>query len=773
MHKLSQIFNSIRMRLVLLVLAVAGPAALTTALLVNDAYRHQRAIAEQQLLETARALALVVDRQIGQAQTLLEALATSPYLEAGNLEAFDRQARAAIRTDGLWLVLLDPNYQQVVNTSVPRGTSLPAVHPEQNGIRWAAMPETRVRLSNLITGQLPHQPIFVLTHPLLRDDTLAYHLAVVIKADSLDGILRDQHLPSSWIGTIVDQDGTVVARTGDAARFVGMEATADLRKLITQAREGMGEVVSLEGIRTMAAFSRSPVYPWTFAIGMPVADFTRAARAPLIWAAAIGLGLLSFGIMIALSVARGIARPVEQVVIAAERLRRREPLGDIDTGLIEVDRAGFALRRTSMTLLRRETALQELNATLESRVAERTAELAAANERLRAEIAERAQAEEQLRQAQKMEAVGRLTGGIAHDFNNLLTGILGNLELLQRRLAGTDALRFADRAMSAAERGARLTRQLLAFSRRQHLQPRPLDLNGLVDGMIGLLSSTLGGKVRIERKLGHNLSLAMADATQLEMIVLNLAINARDAMTSGGTVVIETANATITAARREEDPPPGDYVTLRVIDTGVGMAPEILARAFDPFFTTKPPGEGSGLGLSQVLGIAKQLGGGVRIESAPGQGTVVEIYLPRATPAHEVAHAEVPSEAEPPEPLTGISILLVDDDVEVREVIADMLAQMSADVVVADSGEEALTKLAEGARVDMALIDFAMPVLDGAATADEARAMRPQLSVLLMTGYADISILPDFYTGRLLRKPFTAAELSEAILAVVPQSVSS
>jgi signal transduction histidine kinase/ActR/RegA family two-component response regulator len=771
LQKLSLIFNAIRPRLVLLVLAVAGPAALTTALLVNDAYRQQREITHRQLLETTRALSLVVDRQIGQAQTLLEALATSPYLDEGNLAAFDHQARAAIRNGGMRVVLLDMDYRQLVNTVVPFGSGLPVVPPTETGVRWTSMVDSRVKLSNLVMGRLPAQPIFMLTLPVVKDGELRYRLSVVIQADTLNLILQEQRLPPSWIGTIIDQDGIVVARTRDAGRYVGHPATADLRELISNMREGTGETVSLDGTHVIAAFSRSPSYPWTFAIGMPLQDFVQSARQPLLWAAAMGVGLLSFGVMMAMWVARVIARSVDTVADAAERLRRGVPVGAIATGLVEADRVGFALRRTGATLLRREKALQELNATLESRVGERTAELAAANERLRAEIAERAQAEEQLRQAQKMEAVGRLTGGIAHDFNNLLTGVLGNLELLRRRLVGSDNLRYADRAISAAERGARLTKQLLAFSRRQHLQPRPLDVNALVDGMIGLLGSTLGGKMRIERRLGRDAWLAMADPTQLEMIVLNLSINARDALPSGGTVVIETANVTVTTQAREEDPAPGDYLMLRVSDNGIGMAPDVLARAFDPFFTTKPAGEGSGLGLSQVLGISKQMGGGVRIESTPGRGTAVEVYLPRTKPEQKPVRDEVAEEAKTPEPLTGLSVLLVDDDDEVREVVADMLAQMSADVVIADTGQEALKRLAAGTPVDVAVIDFAMPGLDGAATAEQARRLRANLPVVLVTGYADVTLVPDCYTGPLLRKPFTATELSEAILSIVPHAV--
>jgi signal transduction histidine kinase len=283
---------------------------------------------------------------------------------------------------------------------------------------------------------------------------------------------------------------------------------------------------------------------------------------------------------------------------------------------------------------RRQHECARLNEELEQRVGERTAELAAANRQLLGQIAERERVESTLRQMQRLEAVGQLTSGVAHDFNNLLTVVLGNIGFLEKEFAAKGINGKSEQRLGymrvAAERGAKLTDQLLSFSRRARLEPRPVDLNDVVTGMRDLLQSTIGGSIPIETARCAGLWPALVDPAQLELAVLNLAINARDAMQVGGTLRVETSNATCGLPTAAEAPPPGSYVVVGVSDTGAGMTDEVRAKAFEPFFTTKEVGKGSGLGLSQVLGFAKQSGGGVSIDSSPGVGTTVHIYLPRA-----------------------------------------------------------------------------------------------------------------------------------------------
>jgi CheY-like chemotaxis protein len=367
---------------------------------------------------------------------------------------------------------------------------------------------------------------------------------------------------------------------------------------------------------------------------------------------------------------------------------------------------------------------------------------------------------------QRLEAVGQLTSGVAHDFNNLLTVILGNAEFLEKSSLDDRNRRRVRMMREAAERGAKLTSQLLAFSRRQRLAPRRLDLNDTVSGMIDLLQSTMGGGVRLETQLEPDLWEALVDPTQIELVVLNLAINARDAMPGGGGLTLKTANVHIQAkSGRPEEPGPGDYVMISVRDTGTGMSPEVLAKVFEPFFTTKEVGKGSGLGLAQVYGFAKQSGGGVRIETELGRGTAIQVFLPRAAPSHMAEPA--PAQLEPLAPGAGGRVLLVDDDPDVREITASILQDLGYGVTEAGSGGAALEFLSDGAEFNLLVVDFAMPGMNGAEVAREARARHPALPVLFVTGYADLAVLKGVDGEEVLQKPYRADDLARRIADMI------
>ncbi|HYD99665.1 MAG TPA: PAS domain S-box protein [Alphaproteobacteria bacterium] len=376
------------------------------------------------------------------------------------------------------------------------------------------------------------------------------------------------------------------------------------------------------------------------------------------------------------------------------------------------------------------------------------------------DITDQKQAEAALRQAQKMEAVGQLTGGIAHDFNNLLGAVMGSLDLIRRRPADADRVRrFAEAGLQAAERGAKLTGQLLAFSRAQRIELRPVVAAELIAGMRDLLARTLGPQVRLRVRLEEGGASVRSDATQLEMAVLNLAINARDAMPAGGELTIATALRRI---GDDGELRPGDYVELSVADTGTGMPPDVAARAFDPFFTTKGVGKGTGLGLSQVYGIARQAGGTARIESRPGAGTTVRVFLPRI-------EAEAPPDAEAAADAQAAAgaatILVVDDDPDIRRVLVDSLDMLGYRVVEAADGPSGLAAL-DSAPPDLLMVDFAMPGMNGAEVARAARARHPGLPIVFASGYADTAAIeaaagPD---APVLRKPFRIDEL-QAVLA--------
>ena len=406
---------------------------------------------------------------------------------------------------------------------------------------------------------------------------------------------------------------------------------------------------------------------------------------------------------------------------------------------------------------------------LERGIAERTTELAATNRQLSTQIEERERVEATLRQMQRLEAIGQLTSGVAHDFNNLLTVILGNVDLVARAAADAKMDEKTRQRLgymrTAAERGATLTAQLLAFSRRQRLEARPIDLNDTVIGMRDLLQSSMGGSVRLEARLRPDLWPALVDPTQIELIILNLAINARDAMEVGGSLVVSTDNVTLGRPARAEEPAPGDYVLIAVTDSGSGMTPEVRDRAFEPFFTTKAIGKGSGLGLPQVYGFAKQSGGGVAIETELGEGTSVRVYLPRAEERRHEPRA--PTLEAPPEQqgvIRGHRILVVDDDPPVREITATMLRTMGAEVLEAGSGGAALELLdGDGDRVDLVVIDFAMPGMNGAELAAACKKRWPDLPTLFVTGYADLRAIASVSEDRIVQKPFRSGELQRKV----------
>jgi PAS domain S-box-containing protein len=407
---------------------------------------------------------------------------------------------------------------------------------------------------------------------------------------------------------------------------------------------------------------------------------------------------------------------------------------------------------------RAEQALHELNATLEQQVAERTRELRAN--------------EEALRQAQKMEAVGQLTGGIAHDFNNMLQGISGSLEMVRRRIAQgriDEVDRYLNGAREAIERAANLTHRLLAFARRQTLQARPTDVVQLVRGMKEFIRRSVGPEVQIEIGLQGRVGPVLCDPNQLESALLNLCINARDAMPGGGRILITVADVNLTAAdlTERDDPPPGAFVEIGVADNGVGMPPEVLAHAFEPFFTTKPIGQGTGLGLSQIYGFVHQSGGLLRTSSTPGQGTSIRIYLPR----HEGA---APVAAEPVQPATeveetGQTLLLVEDDEAIRRVTVERLAEAGYHALEAADGREALAILSERRRVDLLVTDVGLPgIPNGRQLAEIARASRPGLAVLFITGYAGARLERHLGDGtELLVKPFSFDMLHAKVQALL------
>lgn len=437
-----------------------------------------------------------------------------------------------------------------------------------------------------------------------------------------------------------------------------------------------------------------------------------------------------------------------------------------------------AVDRIRVTQQGRENE-ERLRVVLQDTVAQRTQELTEANDRLKAEAEERGRVEEALRQSLKMEAVGQLTGGLAHDFNNLLAGISGSLQLMSMRVSQgrtAEIGRYMDAAMTSVERAAALTHRLLAFSRRQTLDPKPTAVNSLIEGMRDMFCRTVGPSIEIKTSLANNLWSTLCDPNQLENALLNLIINARDAMPEGGHILIETSNCVLADWRGSQIDnlsgrvPNGEYVALFVIDSGIGMPPAVIERAFDPFFTTKPIGKGTGLGLSMIYGFVQQSGGHVLLRSSEGHGTTVAIYLPRYL-GQEVGLAIKEMTTSLKQVKAGVVVLLVEDEPAVRLVMAEILTDNGYTVLEAETAQLALHHVRSAERIDLLLTDVGLPGgMNGRQLADAAREHRPKLKVLFVTGYAEQTVLggEQMEEGMaIMTKPFNIRSFSEKVQGLI------
>jgi PAS domain S-box-containing protein len=425
-----------------------------------------------------------------------------------------------------------------------------------------------------------------------------------------------------------------------------------------------------------------------------------------------------------------------------------------------LDREGRAARLVGVSsdITARKAAeanMQRMNETLEAKVHARTAQLERAHQTMLDEIRQREHAEEVLRQVQKMEMIGQLTGGVAHDFNNLLMAVMGNLELLRKQVRDDKLARLAEGALQGARRGASLTQRLLAFARQQDLRIESVHLSRLISGMADLLERSVGANIELVLELPEELPLTLADANQIELALLNLVVNARDAMPEGGVISITVDGA---HASDHVDLAGGDYLRVSVVDKGCGMNAATLSKAMEPFFTTKEFGKGTGLGLSMVHGLALQLNGALRLESTVGRGTRAELWLP-AAPHAAVEPAQAATTPDESEVVArGVTILLVDDDALISDSTAYLLEDLGHEVIKADSGANALEVLRSGKKVDLLITDYSMPKMTGMQLAHAARELRPDLPIVIATGYADLPLGAAMGIVR-LRKPYQQHQL--------------
>ncbi len=577
-------------------------------------------------------------------------------------------------------------------------------------------------ISHAVVDRLTHQPIFAVAARLKGPVAEQFYgvVAVAIDKSYFMDFYRDNERDYEHLVILARQDGGVLAsEPATGLANLPAKAVSDLA-LESRTNGFMMSPFEMDGVRRIFGFERVGAYPVVIGFGITASS----ALAPW-WRNMRGYGLVA-----ALS----------------------------SLALLGV--SGFAIRRIAL----------EGRATVRWR---RSAAL------LEAEMGERAKVEEQLRQAQKMEAVGQLTGGIAHDFNNLLTVVIGSLDLLSRRMKDADPRQKAliGNAVDGATRAAALTARLLAFSRQHPLDPEAIDAGALIDGMSNLLQRTLGETVTIECRLAENLWSTFADPNQLENAILNLCVNAVDAMARGGHLTIETANAALDQAfcARHADVAAGDYVMIGVSDTGTGMPPDVVARAFEPFFTTKPVGKGTGLGLSQVYGFARQSSGHAEIQSEQGVGTTIKLYLPRLRQAQASRGKLETSPAVPMIlPRRGTKILVVEDDDLVRQFSASALRESGYIVVEAGTGPDALKTLRHHDDTALLFTDIVLKgPMNGRELADHVAVSRPDLPVLFTTGYTKDAIT---HQGALqdglnfISKPFTTAALTAKIAALLPRA---
>ncbi|MDB5839126.1 MAG: hybrid sensor histidine kinase/response regulator [Herminiimonas sp.] len=572
--------------------------------------------------------------------------------------------------------------------------------------------------------------------PVKRNGRVAFYLGLGSFTRQLQSVFKEQQMPAGWIGTIIDRNGVVAARSHEPEKFVGTPVRQDLVKVVQENREGFHDWDSLNGVPVTGFFNRAPASEWTFVVNVPRNELQQTVIRATALMVGIALVLLGLAIALALIVGRKTAEPIEALRLAAANLRRGEPVTIQPSGVMELDAVSIEMVRASEEV--RSTRVE-----LETRVADAVA------------TAERSQ--RSLLQAQKLEALGRLTGGIAHDFNNLLQTLSTGLQVAHLSSTEPRVRKPLESCQRAVDRAAELIRQLLAFGRVQDARLATIDLPRHIFETTPMLKSGLRSDVQLHLDIADEIWPVTVDPLQLELAVLNLTINARDAMPSGGGLTIRIRNSTLHEPVGELMT--GDYVQIAVIDAGTGMSQDVLAKALDPFFTTKSVGRGSGMGLPQAYGFANQAGGTLILESKPGKGTTVTLYLPRATAALTAIQAGKGSLQ--PGTLSG-RILLVEDDPLVADVVVPALEATGLTVRVAQSGDEAVAVLNAEQAFDVVFSDIVMPgQVSGIDLAEIIRNQFPATPVVLATGYSERRVtVPGV---RILAKPYDLAEVVDAL----------
>ena len=719
---------SIRTRLLALVAAIVLPGILGALWGLNVLYQQQKHAASSNLAEIARGVAAVVEKELASREFMLKTLALSPSLQRWDLKSFYAFARDATPSADSNVLLIDLDGRELLNTRVPFGIPLPSSREFANLPPSGKPDETLV--SDLYVGPIGKRYSYAVQVPVVREKRVVGYLVLGSFAETLQRALEDQRLPKGWNAAVLDRKGTIVARRLTPSVFVGKSATPELIQELRVRPEGVIETTRLDGVRTFTAYTPVSDSGWTFAVSMPKAEVDAQIMSALNLTALITAVLLVLAILAAIYVSRTIARPIQHLVHLAAAMGRGETIRAPRAGLTETRMVASELQQAS-------ERIRASNELMEQRVAEA--------------VADNKRAQEALLQNQKLEALGKLTGGIAHDFNNLLQTISAALEVALR-FAAVDQVKTATHAAKrAVEKATKLTRQLTTFGRGTLSAPAPLDLSSHITEFRDLIEGALRRNIHLEFELSDALWTVYVDPVQLELALLNAALNARDAMPNGGSLHIAADNISV-IDNAIPDLSPGDYVRITIRDTGAGIAERDLPRVFEPFYTTKPVGKGSGLGLAQIYGFTKQSNGAVTLESAENKGTTLTLFLPRTREEELRSESEV--QAAPAAPIaTRQSVLFVEDDELVRQVVVPGLRANGFHVITAVDASSAL-ELLRTQHVDIVLSDIVMPGHgDGFYLADEIKKLHADMPIVLATGYSDA--LTSASAFRILLKPYT------------------
>jgi len=748
-----------------LVAVLVIPGILFAGYLLTEYARSERARYTLEGIGVARGAATVLDRDLQGLQTTLQTLATSTFLAAGDIEHLYAQARRVKSFSGVDIALRTIEGQQIFNTRREYGTVLPVT---PYSVDHRAIETGEPVVTNVVSSVTSGRPIIAIVLAVASNDGTRYLMHVSTLTDHFFDVIKDA-APSHWTIGVGDANGVYVTRSENHAEFTGKPGVPSY---IAMADQHEGSFIGSDafGDPVLVSYTHTAIGNWLVAANIKQSIVAASLRTALLNLATFGAVILLLSSLVALWLWRFVARPLESLAAASRAVGTRHPPARVETHLRE-----FAEVQDALSFAAEQVRAQ--NELLEAKVEERTQELAQVNKELIAQMTARERAEGELRQFQRIEAVGQLTGGIAHDFNNMLSIVLSSLSLIQRRLdrGDTDIQRFVNSALEGVNRAKTLTSRLLAFSRLQPLAPDVLDANRLVSGMSELLRRTLGEAIHIETVLGGGLWKTFADAPQLENAIVNLCINARDAMPDGGRLTIETANAFLDEeyCRANEGTTPGQYVLLAVTDTGIGMDAETVEHAFDPFFTTKKTGMGTGLGLSQVYGFVKQSKGHIKIYSERGHGTTIKIYLPRYYGEDSALAADPMAgrrDARLPAGSLSEVILVVEDEERLRQLTSDSLRELGYTVYQAGHAREALELLHQHPEICLLFTDIVMPDVNGRKLADEVQARRPDIRVLYTTGFTRNAVVHNgiLDTGvNFIAKPFTMEDLAAKVRAIL------